>query len=253
MVAILFLPPHDDTLDKRPPFALLAQNAGYPLATANLLGTGVLYHSIYLACADRGSLLQQLRIEPSMGIHNNLASHPGSWMMLLHFSCSFFFENEEEVAPKAATSLVFAALSLKALRPSPPLICSFRSRLRPCHGVPQLALPCTVRFLCSFALAATHQQDTAFTGAHSSHPGIDRMPTSQHGPPTGAATLVRTDQDSGMALVKSKDGRTKWLTVRYARCVVYIRRNAMQSRSVLSCRGWRRCCCCAFNDFTRMR
>ncbi|CAM9848298.1 unnamed protein product [Ectocarpus fasciculatus] len=28
-----------------------------------------------------------------------------------------------------------------------------------------------------------------------------------------AATLVRSDQDSGMALVKSKDGRTKWLTV----------------------------------------
>ncbi|CAN0158460.1 unnamed protein product, partial [Ectocarpus sp. 8 AP-2014] len=32
----------------------------------------------------------------------------------------------------------------------------------------------------------------------------------QHG---SAATLVRSDQDSGMALVKSKDGRTKWLTV----------------------------------------
>lgn len=50
------------------------------------------------------------------------------------------------------------------------------------------------------------------------------MPTCQHGPPAAAATLVRTDQDSGMALVKSKDGRTKWLTVRYAlhaSCVPY--------------------------------
>ena len=29
------------------------------------------------------------------------------------------------------------------------------------------------------------------------------------------SVLLRSDQDSGMALVKSKDGRTKWLTVRY--------------------------------------
>ncbi|CAM9930328.1 unnamed protein product, partial [Ectocarpus sp. 12 AP-2014] len=47
-------------------------------------------------------------------------------------------------------------------------------------------------------------------------------PSSSHSMPVGegvggqdgsAATLVRSDQDSGMALVKSKDGRTKWLTV----------------------------------------
>lgn len=48
--------------------------------------------------------------------------------------------------------------------------------------------------------------------------GNSSMPANEggkhHG--DGAATLVRSDQDSGMALVKSKDGRTKWLTVRCA-------------------------------------
>ncbi|CAM9582436.1 unnamed protein product [Pylaiella littoralis] len=34
----------------------------------------------------------------------------------------------------------------------------------------------------------------------------------QHGS-SSTAMLVRSDQDSGMALIKSKDGRTKWLTV----------------------------------------
>ena len=28
------------------------------------------------------------------------------------------------------------------------------------------------------------------------------------------SVLLRSDQDSGMALIKSKDGRTKWLTVK---------------------------------------
>lgn len=30
------------------------------------------------------------------------------------------------------------------------------------------------------------------------------------------SVLLKSDQDSGMALIKSKDGRTKWLTVRYS-------------------------------------
>lgn len=35
------------------------------------------------------------------------------------------------------------------------------------------------------------------------------------------SVLVRSDPDSGMALVQSKDGRTKWLTVR---CVTVVQR-----------------------------